>query len=387
MDRERFLDQVATLARLGQLQPPCLAMSPSIIRAKAARCGAGLPGAKVYYAVKANDDPGVVKVVAEAGLGFEVGSASELNEVIHLGVAPDRIISSNPIKAPEFIAYAVSHGVRMFTFDSRAEVDKLVKLAPGCDAIIRLAVPNEGSDWPLSGKFGVEFGPAVELLAYCKVKGLNAVGVNFHVGSQCTNLQSWDTAIGLAAKLFDEARDIGLDFRVLNLGGGYPAQYLKPIPAVEEIEDRIRKALARWFPNGVQVLIEPGRYLVGDAGIFVTRVIGKAQRQDGLWVMVDVGVFNGLAEALGGIRYEFVTLREGRKVRCILAGPSCDGFDVIDKDVQMVEPEVGDIVLIRTAGAYTTVYAARFNGFPLPLVKVVEEPGFQTSGFPSAEPS
>lgn len=373
--RDRFTQHVASLARLGQLQPPCLAMSPTIIKHKAARCGAGLPGAKVFYAVKANDNPEVVRVIAEAGLGFEVGSISELNEVVHLGIPSERIISSNPIKAPEFIAYAYAHGVRMFTFDSRAEVDKLVKLAPDCEAIVRLAVPNEGSDWPLSGKFGVEFGPAVELLAYAKVRGLNAVGINFHVGSQCMNLQAWDTAIGLAAKLRDEARDIGLDFRILNLGGGYPAQYLKPIPSVDEIEDRIGKALARWFPSGVEVIIEPGRYLVGDAGVFVTRVIGKAQRQDGLWVMIDVGVFNGLAEALGGIRYEYVTLREGRRVRCILAGPSCDGFDVIDRDVQMVEPEVGDIVLIRTAGAYTTVYAARFNGFPLPMVKVVEDHG------------
>lgn len=374
MDRDRFLDHVTALAKLGKLQPPCLAMSPTIIKDRAARCGAGLPGAKVFYAVKANDDPEVLKVIAETGIGFEIGSMSELNEVLHLGIPPERIISSNPIKAPEFIAYAYAKGVRMFTFDSRAEVDKLVKLAPDCEALIRLSVPNEGSDWPLSGKFGVDFGPAVELLAYAKVRGLNAVGINFHVGSQCTNLQSWDTAIGLAAKLRDEARDIGLNFRVLNLGGGYPAQYLKPIPSVEDIEDRIRKALSRWFPEGVELLLEPGRYLVGDAGIFVTRVIGKAQRQDGLWIIIDVGVFNGLAEALGGIRYEYVPLREGRKIRCILAGPTCDGFDVIDREVIMAEPEVGDIVLIRTAGAYTTVYAARFNGFPLPVVKVVHDP-------------
>jgi len=313
--------------------------------------------------------------VAEAGLGFEVGSIAELNEVLHLGVPPERVISSNPIKSVEFIQHAVSRGVRTFAFDSRAEVDKLVKLAPSCEAVVRLAVPNEGSDWPLSGKFGVEFGPAVELLAYAKVKGLKAVGVNFHVGSQCTNLYAWDTAIGLAAKLFDEAREIGLDFDLLNLGGGYPSQYLKPIPLVEDFEDRIVKSLARWFPGGVRLMIEPGRYLVGEAGIFVTRVIGKAHRQDGLWVMVDVGVFNGLAEALGGIRYPWMSLREGRKSRVILAGPSCDGFDVIDREVEMVEPEVGDIVLCLTAGAYTTVYASRFNGFPLPAVKVIDEPG------------
>jgi len=371
--RDSFTDHVAELALLGQLQPPCLAMSPSIVRDKAAQCGAGLPGATVFYAVKANDDPEVVRIVADCGLGFEVGSVAELNEVLHLGVPPERVISSNPIKAPEFIRYAVTRGVRTFAFDSRAEVDKLVKLAPECEAVVRLAVPNEGSDWPLSGKFGVEFGPAVELLAYSKVKGLNAVGVNFHVGSQCGNLQSWDTAIGLTAKLFDEAREIGLGFDLVNLGGGYPSLYRKPIPSVPAIEDVIRKSLARWFPRGVRLMIEPGRFLVGDAGVFVTRVIGKAQRQDGMWVLIDVGVFNGLAEALGGIRYEYRTLRDGSPSRCILAGPSCDGFDVIDRDVEMVEPEVGDIVLIRTAGAYTTVYAARFNGFPLPSVKVVED--------------
>lgn len=371
--RERFIDRVAELARVGQLQSPCLAMSRTVIREKAAQCGAGIPGVSVYYAVKANDDPEVVRTVAETGMGFEVGSVAELNEVLHIGVPPERVISSNPIKSPEFIQYAVSRGVRTFAFDSRAEVDKLVRLAPGCEAVVRLAVPNEGSDWPLSGKFGVEFGPAVELLAYAKVKGLNAVGVNFHVGSQCTNLYAWDTALGLAAKLFDEARDIGLAFDLVNLGGGYPSQYLKPIPAIPDFEDRIVKSLARWFPQGVRLMIEPGRFLVGEAGVFVTRVIGKAQRQDGLWVMVDVGVFNGLAEALGGIRYPWRTLREGRKTKVILAGPSCDGFDVIDREVEIVEPEVGDVVLCLTAGAYTTVYAARFNGFPLPSVKLIED--------------
>ena len=371
--RERFVHHVTELASLGQLQSPCLAMSRSIIREKAAQCGAGLPGVVSYYALKANDDPDVARTIAETGMGFEVGSVNELNEVMHLGVPVERIISSNPIKAPEFVNYAYSRGVRTFAFDSRAEVDKLVKLAPECEAVVRLSVPNEGSEWPLSGKFGVEFGPAVELLAYAKVKGLRAVGVNFHVGSQCMNLYAWDTALSLTAKLFEEARDIGLSFDLVNLGGGYPSQYLRPIPSVSQFEDVIRKSLARWFPKGVRLMLEPGRFLVGEAGVFVTRVIGKAQRQDGMWVMLDVGVFNGMAEALGGIRYEYRVLREGRKTRVIVAGPSCDGFDVVDREAEMVEPEVGDIVLILTAGAYTTVYAARFNGFPLPAVKLVED--------------
>jgi ornithine decarboxylase len=373
--RDLFTERVAEMARLGQLQPACLAMSRTIIREKAALCGATLPGVAVYYALKANDDPEVARIVAEAGLGFEVGSIAELNSILHLGVPPGKIISSNPIKAPEFINFAFNRGVRTFAFDSRAEVDKLVKLAPGCEAVVRLAVPNVGSEWPLSGKFGVEWGPAVELLAYAKVKGLNAVGVNFHVGSQCMNLAAWDTALGLTAKLFEEAKDIGLEFDLINLGGGYPSRYLKPIPSVGDIESVINKSLAHWFPGGVRLMIEPGRFLVGEAGVFVTRVIGKAQRQDGLWIMIDVGVFNGMAEALGGIRYEYLTLRDGPRKVCIMAGPSCDGFDVIDKEAELIEPEVGDIVLIRTAGAYTTVYAARFNGFPLPAVKLVEDSG------------
>ncbi|NOZ01739.1 MAG: type III PLP-dependent enzyme, partial [Deltaproteobacteria bacterium] len=192
-------------------------------------------------------------------------------------------------------------------------------------------------------------------------------------GSQCTNPGSWDTAMELAAGLFDEARKIGLDFDCLNIGGGYPATYLETVPEVSEIEKHIARCLDRWFPGGPRLMIEPGRFIVGDAGVFVSRVIGKARRRDGLWVMIDVGVFNGLAEALGGIRYEYRVLREAGTVRCILSGPSCDGFDVIDREARMVEPEVGDIVLIRTAGAYTTVYAARFNGLPLPPVKVVED--------------
>jgi ornithine decarboxylase len=371
-DRDAFLERVAHMVDRGEIQTPCLVMSRNIIERRAAEVGRRIPGSRVFFALKANDNIDAARVVAEAGLGFEVASVPELRKVLSL-VPVDRVITSNPIKPPDFIRACVDAGVRMFAFDSIAEVDKMVALAPRAEAVIRLAVPNLGSEWPLSGKFGIEFGPAVDLLAYAKDKGLNVVGVNFHVGSQCTNLKSWDTAIGLAAKLFDEARILGMQLEVLNIGGGYPAQYLKPILTVEKIENAINKQLSEWFPQGVRIVIEPGRGLVGDAGVFVSRVIGKAERQDGMWVMIDVGVFTGLAETIGGIRYGVVTARLGEPQRFILAGPSCDGYDVIDREVEMVEPEVGDYVFLRTTGAYTTVYAAQFNGLPLPEVRLLDD--------------
>jgi ornithine decarboxylase len=328
-------------------------------------------GFKVYYAVKANDDARVIKTLAEEGAGFEVASSEELSKVLSFGVGEERIISSNPIKPPEFIDHCLSEGVDRFAVDSFAEVDKIARFKKRARVYVRIAVPNAGSDWPLSRKFGVSPQTAVEILKYANSKGLVPYGITFHVGSQCNNLQNWFVAIKRAKEVWDRSAAAGIKLQMLNLGGGIPARYTRESLSPAEIATYVRGLLNKYF--GLRILelqIEPGRGLVAEAGVMVLSVIGKAERRGEKWLYLDGGVFHGLAEVLGGIRYSFYTPTEGRALTLYtLGGISCDSMDVIAEKVALPEGiSVGDKIFVLTAGAYTTVYASRFNGFPSPKV-------------------
>ena len=354
------------------LQPeetPVLLMDLEGVKKKYLQVKYNFPEFNVYYAVKANDDEGVIKALAEVGSGFEVASTQELKKVLSAGARVERVISSNPVKPPEFIDFAYSVGVRTFAIDSFAEVDKIARIAPRSKVYVRLAVPNEGSDWPLSRKFGVSVDKALEILEYASSRGLVTYGITFHVGSQCNNLRNWFIAIKLSAELWERARAKGLKLQMLNIGGGIPVKYNYESLRIEDIAYYVKGLLRKYFPvQPYELQIEPGRGIVGDQGLMVTRVIGKAERGGENWLYIDTGVFNGLAEALGGIRYPFYLEREGELKEWIIGGVSCDSMDVVAKGVFLPEPEVGDYLYILSAGAYTTVYASNFNGFPKPKV-------------------
>lgn len=186
------------------------------------------------------------------------------------------------------------------------------------------------------------------------------------MGSQCKNIYSWATALDKAVDLWRKAERKGIKLNLLNIGGGYPIRYTQDVVDIESIEEKINQILKEKFPENLEIHLEPGRAVVGDAGVFVTTVIGKARRGEENWLYIDAGVFNGLMESIGGIKYTYVVGSRARKKRWILAGPSCDSFDVIDRDVLLPEPSVGDHLLILSAGAYTISYASEFNGFPIP---------------------
>ncbi|MGE5893635.1 MAG: type III PLP-dependent enzyme [bacterium] len=345
---------------------PYLLMDRDIIREKVSIIGKNIRNSKVFYAVKANPDRDVLKYLAEMGMSFEIASEGELRILTSLGVGNERIISSNPMKSLRFLREALAAGVDRFAFDSVSEVDKLSVHAPGCRVYVRLTVPNEGSEWPLSKKFGVEIDEAVRLLTYAKKKGLVPVGLTFHVGSQCTNIYNWDTALDKARQVWDKAGKKGISMKVLNIGGGYPIRYTKDVVEIEDIEQKVSESIYQKFPGDIEVHIEPGRAVVGDAGVFVAKVIGKAGRGDENWLYIDVGVFNGLMESVGGIKYLYYVDSRNEPKKWTIAGPSCDSFDVIDRDVELQEPSVGDTILILSCGAYTISYASEFNGFSIP---------------------
>jgi len=351
------------------IETPFLLIDGEKIKEKVSLIGRHIKNAKVFYAVKANPDMEILKFLNELNLGFEISSEGELEILSSLRVNPERIISSNPVKSLKFLRAAASYGIRLFSYDSTDEIEKLATLAPHAQLYVRLSVPNEGSEWPLSKKFGVEIDEALALLYAAKEKGLNPVGITFHVGSQCTNMYNWNIALDKAKTLWDKAERKGIVLTLLNIGGGYPIKYTKNVVSIETIEKNVNNLIYERFPKTTEVHIEPGRAVVGDAGILVTSVIGKARRSDENWLYLDVGVFNGLMESVGGIKYTYIveSFKHIRaKKRWTIAGPSCDSFDVIDKNIPLPEPEVGNLMLILSSGAYTVSYASEFNGFSIP---------------------
>ncbi len=354
------------------INTPVLLLDKELLLQKASIIGKNISNSRVFYALKANPDYGVAKTLRDFDIGFEIASEGELIIMEALGVPPSKIITSNPIKSIKFLKMANEYGIKLMAFDSRDEVDKIAMYAPGTKLYIRLSVPNEGSEWPLSKKFGVEIEEAIDMLLYAKKKGLIPAGITFHVGSQCTNLYNWNIAIDKAKILWEMAADKGIALSLLNIGGGYPVNYTKMVLNIETIEKSIEKLIKEKFPSDIEVHIEPGRSIVGDSGIMVASIVGKAKRKDEYWLYMDVGVFNGLMESLGGIKYSYIieSYEETRR-EWTLAGPSCDSFDIVDKNVALHEPDIGNLILILSSGAYTVSYASEFNGFQIPKTVLI----------------
>jgi ornithine decarboxylase len=332
----------------------------------------GLFGEKsVYYAVKANPDKSLIAILSERGANFEVSTSGELDLMLALGVPSSKIISAGTIKTADFIRAAFVAGVRYFTADCTSEVESVACYAPGSKLVVRLAVANTGSEWPLERKFGVNISEAVRLLENARMSGLIPWGLSFHVGSQSTLPETWLDAMDRARSAWDLAAERNIHLKSLNLGGGFPVEYRKSVPEIDEFADVILKGLKERMPGAEEILVEPGRAIVGHAGTMVASVIAKAVRNKRRWLYLDVGLFNGLMESIGGIKYPIVVDRQGKSFKWILAGPSCDGLDVIDKEVFLPDVEIGDRVLILSAGAYTTAYASTFGGSPIPRIYIL----------------
>ncbi|MBI2847247.1 MAG: type III PLP-dependent enzyme [Chloroflexi bacterium] len=368
-----FIEKIDMHGSAKNRKTPFLVISKRVIRESWSEFQKGFGKGKVFYALKANPDRRIVNLLHELGSGFEISSLSELNILLNMGVPPEMIISSNTVKESSFIDKAGKCGVMHFAFDSTDEVEKLARFAPGSKVSIRLDVPNEGSEWPLGKKFGVGLEEALGLLLYARERGLSPHGVVFHVGSQCVNIDNWRVALEKSRVLWGLAEEKGLKLKLLNVGGGFPVRYTKDIPSIPDICRLVHETISRLFPADVEIFAEPGRALVGEAGVLAASVIGKALRDGERWLYLDVGVFHGLVEAMGGISYPFTSEKDGVLGLWTVAGPSCDGYDVIRKDVELPELEDGNRVYIMSAGAYTTAYASRFNGFAIPRTYMLED--------------
>ncbi|HED12354.1 MAG TPA: type III PLP-dependent enzyme, partial [Gammaproteobacteria bacterium] len=311
-----------------------------------------------------------LKVLIEEGVRFEVASIAELDTLLALNVSAREIFYSNPIKPLKYIEYAAQKGVEWYVLDSIDELKKIVGVYPNAKLYLRVETQNLGADWPLTGKFGATFPEIHQIIEEAKNLNANLAGVTFHVGSQCRNLENWHIGIENAKIVFSMMRDLGFEPSLLDIGGGFPVQYTKPIPTIKEISESINSAIAD-LPESIQVIAEPGRFLVGESSHMVSRVIGTAVRHGTRWIYLDTGVFHGLMETVEGMRFELSTENGGAKIPCTVAGPSCDSMDVIMRDEMLpINLQEGDYVCFQNMGAYSTAYASDFNGFPRPEVIV-----------------
>src|SRR5690242_16201730 len=311
-------------------ETPCLVVDLDVIAAAYDLLARYVSIASIYYAVKANPAAEIVAMLADRGSRFDVASPAEIALCLANGATADRLSFGNTIKKERDIAFAYERGIRLFAFDSEAELDKLARQAPGARVFCRILVSCEGADWPLSRKFGCTPEMAVTLLRQARERGLDPYGVSFHVGSQQTDLSQWDGAIGTAAQMFNLLAEADINLRMVNIGGGFPARYRGRVSNVAEYARAVTAALTHHFGNHLpEIIIEPGRSLVGDAGLIQSEVVLIADKGDGggkRWVYLDVGKFNGLAETMGeSIRYRIAAPgRSGPPGPVIIAGPTCD---------------------------------------------------------------
>lgn len=356
---------------------PFLVVDLDVVAARFEEMRRHMPSVEIFYAVKANPAPEIIALLVELGASFDVASPMEVDLVLRHGADPKSLSYGNTVKKQRDIEHAYQRGVELFAFDSAAELDKLAQAAPGAKVFCRFLVENDGARWPLARKFGCDGAMAAELLAAAEGKGLQPHGLAFHVGSQQCDPEQWDAALARAAAIFKALESCGVELSMLNIGGGFPARYAQEVAQIADYAGAIERAMGRHFGNRLpRTLAEPGRYLVGDAGVLQAEVVliaQKSERDPVRWVYLDIGRFGGLAETEGeAIDYALRTPHDGKPSGpAVLAGPTCDSVDILyqrDGYQMPLDLAIGDRVQILSTGAYTTTYATvGFNGFdPLP---------------------
>jgi ornithine decarboxylase len=334
-----------------------------------------LPRVQVYFAVKANSDPAIVRTLFKEGASFDVASMPEFmivhENIKHLSAKKrqdwiwDKIIYANPTKPTETLE-KLNRYKPLVTFDNREEIYKIKQHAPNAGLALRLKVPNTGAMVELSSKFGATPGEAVDLILEADKHGLVVEGISFHVGSQTTNFENYVQGLSLTAAIFKEAQDRGYTkMNLLDIGGGFPAPYDATVKPLKDLAKIINSEIDRLFPKNIQVLAEPGRFLVASAGYAVSKIIGKAVRDGKTSYYINDGVYHTYSGVIfDHCNYPVRSFKKGPTSLCSVFGPTCDALDVISMAENLPNLERDDFVYSTNIGAYSHASATNFNGFP-----------------------
>lgn len=356
---------------------PLLMLSTQSARRQYRQLAAALPRVQLHYALKPLPHPAVVKALAEEGACFDLATNGEVDIVRGLGIAPERCIQTHPIKRDSDIRYPLEYGCTTFIFDNPYELPKFLPYKDQVELLMRLSFRNKEAQCDLSMKFGVAPQDAHELLRKAVGMGLKVRGLSFHCGSQLINNMKYVEAIGFCRQLFNLAALDGIALDTLDIGGGYPVQYIEPVMPINYYAHPIHSELERQFP-GVRLIGEPGRFISAPSMTLVASVMGKAERQGRMWYYLDDGLYGSYSGKLyDHCDYPFYPLcklegKTGPERLSVVAGPTCDSIDVIYNDIMLPELECGDLVVSPMMGAYTWASATEFNFFPKTKIVVVD---------------
>ncbi len=334
-----------------------------------------LPAVDLFYAVKANPHDEILKTLNSIGAGFDVASKGEILAAIQAGAnTKDDLIFADTVKDPKQIAFAHNIGLDDFTYDNKSEIYQIAKHAPGSNVHLRIVVSNEGSVAHLSQKFGAMPEDAIPLLLEARDQGLRPRGISFHVGSQCLEVERYLEALDTTKSIFEQAKKSGICLEMIDIGGGFPVKYIDENINLETMCKSIDDHYRKLFDKSVELVAEPGRSIVGDAIILVTKVISESVREGTNWLYFDDGTYGSFMEVLlYQMKFPMKANTSAEARSYILAGPTCDSIDVFSRDergaiceVTLPEMHVDDLLIVGSMGAYTYAESTRFNGFDPP---------------------
>lgn len=373
--------QLQTLAK--EHGTPLVVIDHDVIRRNYAEFKKHLPKVQAYYAVKANPAPEIVRTLYRVGASFDVASLPEFM-LVHENIKDlppreqqdfiwDKIIYANPTKPKETLQ-ALDQYKPLVTYDNLNELKKIKQYAPHAGVVLRLRVPNTGSMVELSSKFGCDPGEAVDLIGAAFGLGLVVEGLSFHVGSQCTNFENFVQALNMAAAVMRESKSRGHEIKILDIGGGFPAHYNKHVKPFSALAKKINAEIERLFPKEIQILAEPGRFLVATAATSIARIIGKAVRDGKPCYFIDDSVYHTFSGIIfDHCQYHLNAFKKGKTEICAVFGQTCDGLDTISQSEELPDLEIEDLVFSANIGAYSNASATWFNGFPPAKVVHVNE--------------
>lgn len=376
--RTRFIDpfQPTEIRRLvKEFGSPLLIVDCERVRVQLRKLRKALPGVDLHYALKPLPHAAVVRTVNAEGAFMDLATTGEVQLVQRLGIDPKRCIHTHPIKRDQDIRNALEYGVRVFVVDNPDEVRKFVPYADEAELLLRVSFRSPGAVCDLSRKFGCDPENAVALARLAAQLGIEVRGLSFHVGSQAADAGKHVEAIEACTKLLAACRKEKLGVcDTLDIGGGFPIDYMKTVPDIVPFCAPIRAALAR-VPKRVRIIAEPGRYIAGPSAIGVASVMGRAQREGHWWYYLDDGLYGSYSgQIYDHARYPVEPLRDSEeRLPSVLAGPTCDSIDVIAENLMLPELKAGDLIVGRAMGAYTWASASDFNFFPKATVVAVNE--------------